>query len=331
MLMSVAGLPGVTLLDRSRITAVDLDSQQVSVRIASPSGETVLRPQLLVAADGSSSAVSRLAGLAESRHRVSTLFGLLLHDKALPDAGYGHVFLGGSGPVLAYPVSKSAVRVMFDVPDTPAGPRRLDACYESLHAIPEPLRDDVAEQLKRPGIIASASYTAAAREVNRGRLVLVGDAAGCCHPITATGLTVCMRDALRLRDALRDTGGDLERALPLYALRRRAPQRTRLLLARGLYEMFCAQTPESRLMRDGLREYWNGSRERRTRSMALLSAEEDRLRLALWQLAKVMLCGFGTRLSAAWHGGEFSPRETRVLLGLSRMLLRYANDTLRIS
>ena len=50
--------------------------------------------------------------------------------------------------------------------------------------------------------------------------------------------------------------GDIAHALPIYARRRRAPQRARLMLARALYEIFCAHTPELRLVRDGLREYW---------------------------------------------------------------------------
>ena len=49
---------------------------------------------------------------------------------------------------------------------------------------------------------AVVDYQAAIPDrVVEDRLVLVGDAGGCCHPLTATGLSVCTRDALRLRDA----------------------------------------------------------------------------------------------------------------------------------
>jgi 2-polyprenyl-6-methoxyphenol hydroxylase-like FAD-dependent oxidoreductase len=330
MLTEVSQLPGVTVLDRARITAADLSNREyATVTISSQSGETVVRPRLLVGADGASSPVSRLAGMVQSRRPVSTIFGFLLEDQQLPDPGYGHVFLGASGPVLAYPVSKSATRIMFDIPHSPAGPGKAESCRESLHAVPEPLRSEVSKRLKQPGIVASVSYTATVREISRGRLVLVGDAAGCCHPLTATGLTVCARDAVRLRDALRDTDGDIERALPLYAHGRRSPQRTRLVLARALYEVFCAQTPESRLMRDGLLEYWSGSCGRRAKSMALLSTEEDGLRPMLAEAAQVMLHGLGTRISEAWRRGRFFPIEPQVLWGLSRLLLRHASETLR--
>ena len=330
MLKAVSQLPGVTVLDRARITAVELNnSEYATVTICSKSGEAVLRPRLIVGADGTSSPVSRMAGITQSRRQVSTLFGFLLHDSPLPDPGYGHVFLGASGPVLAYQVSKDAARIMFDLPHSAAGRGKIESCRESLHALPERLRGEVSKRLEEPGIVASASYTATVREIARGRLALVGDAAGCCHPLTATGLTVCARDALRLRDALHDTDGDIERALPLYAARRRAPQRTRMVLARGLYEVFCAETPESRLLREGLFEYWNGSCGSRSKSMALLSTEEDRLRLMLMEVAQVMLHGLDTRISEAWRRGGIFPGETRVLLGLSRLLLRHASETLR--
>jgi 2-polyprenyl-6-methoxyphenol hydroxylase-like FAD-dependent oxidoreductase len=167
-------------------------------------------------------------------------------------------------------------------------------------------------------VVASASYSAAAREIARGRLVLVGDAASCCHPLTATGLTVCASDAVRLRDAVRDAAGDFSRALPLYARHRRAPQRTRLVLARALYDVFCAQTPESRLMRDGLAEYWNGHGQRQAKSMALLSMAEGRLRVLLMEVAHFLVSSFGARMSGS-----------RALLGLSRLVLRHAGETLR--
>jgi 2-polyprenyl-6-methoxyphenol hydroxylase-like FAD-dependent oxidoreductase len=215
--------------------------------------------------------------------------------------------------------------VIFDVP--PAA--KVADCRANLHALPEPFRSSVSQALEARRPVASASYAASMRQVACGRLVLVGDAAGCCHPVTATGLTVCVRDALRLRDALRETGGDILRALPMYDRLRRAPQRTRLVMARALHETFCAQTPELRLMRDGLREYWLGSTRRRTTSMALLSTADGRLPVMLKELAQVIRCGFGARVSDAWHDGNFSAARMRVLLHLSKRLLRHAGEALR--
>ncbi len=330
VLAAAGRLPGVHVLEHSRITAVDLGHpDHAEVRVSSSAGTTVMRPRLLVGADGSSSPVSRLAGIAQTRRRLSTLFGFLLESVALPDPGFGHIFLGGSGPVLAYPVSPHAVRVMFDLPDTAAGPQSAADCRASLHALPEPFRSEVERSLDSAIVVAGASYTSTRNEITRGRLVLVGDAAGCCHPVTATGLTVCASDSLRLRDALADSNGDIARALPLYASRRLGPQRTRMVAARVLYEVFCGHTPESRLVRDGLCEYWNLGSARCEKSMALVSTADARLHVLLAELAHVILCGFGIRISKGWRDGGLSPRQTRILLDVSRLVLRHAGETLR--
>jgi 2-polyprenyl-6-methoxyphenol hydroxylase-like FAD-dependent oxidoreductase len=330
MLAAAARLPGVHVLERSRITSVNLGSPDYAeVHVCSTSGTIVVRPRLLVGADGASSPVSRLAGVDQTRRRLSTLFGVLLESVSLPDPGFGHIFLGGSGPVLAYPVSPSAVRVMFDLPDTPAGPACPSACRASLEALPEPFRSEVGRRLDSTAMVAGASYTSTRSEITRGRLVLVGDAAGCCHPVTATGLTMCASDALRLRDALGATHGDIARALPLYARRRQGPQRTRMVAARVLYEVFCGHTPESKLVRDGLCEYWNLGSSRCAKSMALVSTADARLHVLLAELAHVIACGFGIRISKGWREGGLSARQTRILLDVSRLVLRHTGETLR--
>jgi 2-polyprenyl-6-methoxyphenol hydroxylase-like FAD-dependent oxidoreductase len=330
MLAAVAGFPGVHVLDRSRIASIDLTHREYAqVRISSRTGDMVMHPRLVVGADGASSPVSRMAGIDRPRRRLSTLFGFLVEGKSLPDPGYGHIFLGASGPVLAYPVSSHAVRVMFDLPDTPAGPQRLVGCRTSLEALPEPFRGEVGGLLDSAGIVASASYTSTGNEITRGRLALVGDAAGCCHPLTATGLSVCARDALRLRDALLAANGDIDRALPLYARRRRGPQRTRMVASRVLYDIFCGQDSESGLLRDGLCRYWRGSTARCAKSMELVSTADERLRVLLAELAYVILCGVGSRVSKAWHEGELTLQQTRILPALFRLVLRHAEETLR--
>jgi hypothetical protein len=82
-------------------------------------------------------------------------------------------------------------------------------------------------------------------------------------------------------------------------------------------------------MRDGLREYWNGDSERCARSMALVSTAEERLRIMLMELTRVTLCSVRARLADAWREGRFHPSQTRVLLGLSRVVLRHAGEMLR--
>ena len=331
VIAALSRLPWVTVLTPARVTGVDLGSDDhAGVTVSSPAGEARMRCRLLVAADGGSSAVRRLAGFAQTRRRISTLLGFLIKDLELPDAGYGHAFLGGAGPVLAYQIARGATRIMFDVPTPSDGATMLESCRGSVRALPECIRDEVGAAIEAQRPIASASYSVAIHEITRGRLLLVGDAAGCCHPLTATGLTVCTHDALLLRDALRDARGDIPRALALHTSRRRSPQRTRLALAHALYEVFCGQTPEMRLMRDGMRAYWRRSSKGRSVSIALVSTSERRLRVMLRELCKVIVYGLGVRVADAWKQGRFSPiAQSRVLVGLSRVLLRHASEVMR--
>src|SRR5262249_53374685 len=133
-----------------------------------------------------------------------------------------------------------------------------------------------------------ANYSVVPETVARGRVVLVGDAAGCCHPLTATGLTVSTRDAIRLRDALRESRGDIPAAIRRYARLREGPQRTRVALADALYEAFGGRTPEMRLLRQGILRFWERSRRGRTASLALLSMHDGRMSALALRYAHVL-------------------------------------------
>jgi flavin-dependent dehydrogenase len=124
-----------------------------------------------------------------------------------------------------------------------------------------------------------------------GRLVLVGDAGGTCHPLTATGMTMCVNDALRLRDALLRTDGDFARALSLYEHDRRWPQATRLVLADALHAAFCGVSPELQVVRQGILMHWRASASARAATMALLTTIDPRPLSLVRQMATVLIRG----------------------------------------
>src|SRR6185369_13213774 len=89
------------------------------------------------------------------------------------------------------------------------------------------------------------------------------------------GLSACVRDAVRLRDAFRQNGGDISKALQQYARLREGPQRARMAGAEALYGILKGATPEMRLLRQGLFRYWRQSPRGRAATMALLSTCDD--------------------------------------------------------
>ena len=308
LLEHVTTLSNVTVWSGSRVTALDANSADaVTVTIEHANGRDRLSAPLLVAADGRASHVRTLAGIPHQQTHISNMIGYMLHGNELPQPNFGHVFIGGSSPVLAYSVARSETRIMFDRP-----PDSNDDC---LDALPPSLRDDTVRAIERQPPLRSANVSITPRAVVKGRTVCVGDAGGCCHPLTATGLSACTRDAILLRQALRETGQDIPKALQRYARRRAGPQRTRMAGADLLYAAFRAQTPEMRLLRQGLFRYWDRSPAGRITTMALLSMQEERLASLVREYAQICRHSVPELMNMDTRG--------RAMFGLSRELVRF--------
>jgi squalene monooxygenase len=325
---AVARLPHVTVRAGARVVAVDLSAADVvTVTVAARDEHVQVTARLLVGADGAASTIRRLAGIRAQRRRISSMLGFVLPADPLPHPGFGTIFLGGPAPALAYQISSDTARVMFDVPGDLDGHDVLARSRAHLAALPSPLREAVREAMKDQRGLVCASYSVVPEAVVRGRVALVGDAAGCCHPLTATGLSVCTRDAIRLRDALA-AESDVAAALRRYADGRAGPQRTRLALAEALYTVFVARTPEMRVLRAALLRYWKRSARGRAASMALLSTQEGRMSIMAREYARVVRHAL---LGLLRRGSELRPltARTRVAVALSLATLRYAGVALR--
>ncbi|MGH7353489.1 MAG: FAD-dependent monooxygenase [Candidatus Rokuibacteriota bacterium] len=316
-------LPHVTTWQDARVCDLDLTPDGATVLIARPNGPTSVRARLVVAADGGASTVRRLASIAHTRVRLSHMLGVQLPGP-LPEAGFGNVFLGGPAPVLAYAIDDVTARVMFDVPGNPDGIAavRRDPAY--LAALPREFRERVRAAVHaEPGLVC-ANYCVVPEAVATGCVVLVGDAAGSCHPLTATGLSACTRDAIRLRQALREADGDIPLAVRRYARARGGPQRTRVALAEALYRAFADPSDEMRLLRNGILKFWQRSRRGRAASMALLSTHEGRMSVMAVQYARVLGYALTGLVRLRGDGRARSPlararavmRLTRAALGL---------------
>ncbi len=327
----VEKLPHVAMWHGARVTALDASRPDtVTATVRRRGVETKVATRLLVGADGATSTVRRLTGIAHHRRRISKMLGYLLPGGDLPAPGYGTVFLGGPAPALAYQIGGRAIRVMFDIPDDPSRPGTSPEGDALLVALPIPLRDVARQVMARQRGLVSTNYSMLPERVTAGRVVLVGDAAGCCHPLTATGLSVCTRDAMRLREALRFTSGAVPAALERYAAGREGPQRTRLALADALYEIFLARTPETRLLRDGLLRYWKSSARGCAASMALLSTQEGHMSVMAREYAIVV----GYALSGLLARGpdvrlRSVAARSRAALALTRGIMRVAGEALR--
>lgn len=284
-------LPCVTVIDGARVVSVDQSERDVTVQVAEGKVVTQYRSRLLVAADGASSPIRRLAGIGVQKRRISTLFGYRIPEAHLPQRDYGFVFLGGRTPVLAYPVDGNGVRIMFDIPyDANRRPDLAD-CLDLTAMLPSDLRRAVDHCITTQGGPSAVIQEVIADRLTSGRVVLIGDAAVTCHPLTATGMTMCITDALLLRNAIAARPDDLRQALHLHQRHRRWRQVTRISLAEALRDVFCGENSEMRPVQRGIIDYWRHSSSGRRASMALLSTADGRLTALIHQFARVVLHG----------------------------------------
>jgi 2-polyprenyl-6-methoxyphenol hydroxylase-like FAD-dependent oxidoreductase len=298
MLDAVSTLPNVTIMRGGRVVGLDQsDPSCLFVAVANEDHATVnYRCHMLVAADGTPSRLARLAGIAVQDCRISTIWGYRVGSESLPHTAYGHVFLGAGTPILLYPIGRDEARILFDVPYRSDRRSTAADCLAMAATLPPTLRQNVEHAIATQPRMSVLTHAVTAERSVQGRVVLVGDAGGSCHPLTATGMTMCISDALLLRKALSEHVGDVPAALALYQQRRRWPQATRLALAEALRDALCGTTPEMRVLRGGILAYWRDSAAGRTATLALLSTADGRPLALLRQIIAVMVRGFATHL-----------------------------------
>ena len=325
---AVEKLPYVTMLHGGRVVGVERKGLLMAVATMDAGTMRTLHCRLVISADGASSPVRAFAGISHTRKPVSTITGYVITDKNLPAPGFGHVFIGSTAPLLVYEIGNGCARVLFDQPvgqsDLPPAQYRARIAA----AIPcEPLRAEITDAMQSQRGLSFVSADLIVDRATHGRIALVGDAGGSCHPLTATGMTIGAADALRLRDALRDSGGDITAGLEIYGRRRRAPQRARLLVASALHEACSGKSPEWRLIRRGLIRYWTRGTRGREASMAILAMSDDRLLSAFREMLIVILHG----LAPPWRQWSFASFSSgvRLMAGLAGVVVRQMTFAMR--
>ncbi|MEV4438941.1 FAD-dependent monooxygenase [Streptomyces sp. NPDC049577] len=242
---------------------------------ASENGEVVtdagrIVTGLIVGADGRSSAVRRaICPDAGPPVTLSHTAGLVLRGVSLPAEHRGHIFLGGPGPALAYRIGDDEVRLCLDVPLGRPGPARVGAYLERGYAphLPGDLARSFRGQLREGNVQWSASRFLRRDFFGRGRVALVGDAAGHGHPLAAQGLTCALLDAECLGAHAGPAGYRRSRTL-----RSRTPER----VAAAVHRVLTGTDPATLALRRSLLGLWRTDPQGRTRTMRLLGLQDHR-------------------------------------------------------
>jgi squalene monooxygenase len=314
--------PGVEIRTGERVTGLLREGDRI-VGVETADGERVTA-DLTIVAEGRHSKLRGLLGIAEEVRLLSFTAALLLEDVEVPHARHGHVFLGAPGPVLAYAIGEGRVRMCVDIPASAAKGRAaildlLRGAYAPF--VPEPLRSAMLRAARAKELEVCANHAIHTRRCAGPGVALVGDSGGCCHPLTATGLTTGLNDIRVLAEELGSsvpcvTGTSVDAALLRYQRRRYRFVRAREILADALYEVFRGAETGPLAVRNGVIRYWQGSARARMASMALLSGQESRLTAFLAEYARVV----GRSAYGVLHGDGEEPSISARAASLSGLL-----------
>ena len=221
----------------------------------------------IIGADGRTSVVRKSLGLSTNLETCSRMVGVVVEGIDLPLKGYGHLLLGGPGPILMYHLADQRIRVIVDVPLNHWIPRdRISMITESYASLlPDAIRTPYLESLRRGNFHVAANELKPRFTYGNSKRVLIGDAAGHYHPMTAVGMTLGFDDAIALAQ---------EEDFKNFQLRRLDKIRAPEFLAMGLYEVFADYRIEAVALRQTIYQKWRNSTKSRNKTINLLACEE---------------------------------------------------------
>lgn len=239
------GLSGLTRYRPARFVGFAPDEAgHRALRIADAEGERTLHARLVVAADGTRSAVREALGIGVDEHDYGqTLFVARVRATQAPD-GTAYERLGDDGPTALLPRGDRHWGVVHGVAREQA---------ETVAALDDAawlarLQRAVGWRIGR--LVASGERSAypiarvVAQRLVADRAVVLGNAAQTIHPIGAQGFNLGLRDALTLAEEIArgDDPGAASR-LATYAARRREDRERTLAFSDGLARLTANPSP----------------------------------------------------------------------------------------
>ena len=260
---AIADEADVDFISHARVNTVDDERVAFSVNGA----ERSIAAARIVGADGRASIVRQSLGLSTDPMLCSRMLGVTISEAGLPFEGYGHVVLGGPGPILIYGLADGRVRVIVDVPLDRWTPRdRIGFLSEACAGLlPGALGPAFVEALQAGHFHAAANQLRPRVTYGNSRRVLIGDAAGHYHPMTAVGMTLGFGDALTLSE---------NEAFRKFVARRFRATSSPEFLAMGLYEVFADYRAEAAALRQAIYRGWRTNTVYRDRTTRILACED---------------------------------------------------------
>lgn len=279
----IHGISEIEYLENARVASIE--GHKVTFRTRE--GERSVHAGRVIGCDGRSSVARKALGLGGQGQAISYMASVELRGVELPVEGYGHVVLGGPGPVLLYRIGPDLIRGCFDVPLSFDASRRNPAFLWDGYAavIPERLRLSFRDALERGPVGWAVNRFSPRAVYGGGPVLLAGDAVGHFHPLTAAGMTLGFQDAELAGSGI---------SLPDYQKQRERNSYVPELLSNALYHVFSREDQSAAHIRSAVWRVWKTNRPERERTMRILmGAEPSRSAFGL-TFTRIALSAFGS-------------------------------------
>jgi 2-octaprenyl-6-methoxyphenol hydroxylase len=246
---ALVGVDGLELLCPARIDDVRVAPDAATVTLEDG---RELSSNLLVAADGTNSAVREMIGIAADQvsYGQRAIIGNLLPE--IPLDGCAYERFTAQGPLALLPVADGRAAFVWNVSENDA--ERVLAledqeCLSELQDVFGYRHGEfsrIGERASYPLLLSKALRLTAQRAV------LVGNAAHGLHPAAAQGFNLGLRDVATLCDCIAEAPSNPgnQELLDRYAAWRRSDQKKLVGFTDGLVRLFGRANPPVRLLRD---------------------------------------------------------------------------------
>ena len=192
----------ITWLSPAEVTRVEYQPDAALLWLSQPGKTRQIRTGLLVAADGSRSAIRQWAGIGATGWQYWQSCVTAVIRPARPHGNIAREHFWPSGPFATLPLPDNRCQIVLTAPHAEAQHWLEAEPAEFLAELQRRYRGELGELELLGQRILFPVRLMQSKQYSRPRLVLVGDAAHCCHPVGGQGLNLGIRDAAALAQVL---------------------------------------------------------------------------------------------------------------------------------
>ncbi|MBW4464845.1 MAG: FAD-dependent hydroxylase [Pegethrix bostrychoides GSE-TBD4-15B] len=202
LLDALAAAKTITWLSPAEVTQVDYQPDAAVLSLLTLGETRQIRTGLLVAADGSRSAIRQWAGIRTAGWQYWQSCVTAVIRPAQPHANIAREHFWPSGPFATLPLPDNRCQIVLTAPHAEAQHWTEAAPAEFLAELQRRYQGELGELELLSQQVLFPVKLMQSQQYSRPRLVLVGDAAHCCHPVGGQGLNLGIRDAAALAQVL---------------------------------------------------------------------------------------------------------------------------------